>query len=180
MGKSPFHSGLLVIVVQWFYKFLQHLVATALTMWTNQRAEFKSCSLIEWHSSRSCNRMLQELGKPLQLTCIQQFSKIVIWLQEWEPHHPIKLQKDLSSALWLVHMVVAVATGCCKNLENCCMQVTTIISKSEWKWNLPTSFCNSKWKRKFAYEFLNSEWNGNFPINKFPMNFLLAPQILNS
>ena len=65
MGKSPFHSGLLVIVVQWFYKFLQHLVATALTMWTNQRAEFKSCNLIEWHSSRSCNRMLQELGKPL-------------------------------------------------------------------------------------------------------------------
>ena len=50
----------------------------------------------------------------------------------------------------------------------------------EWKWNLPTSFCNSKWKRKFAYEFLNSEWNGNFPINKFPMNFLLALQILNS
>ena len=48
------------------YKFLQHLVATALTMWTNQRAEFKSfCNLIEWHSSCSCNRMLQELGKPL-------------------------------------------------------------------------------------------------------------------
>ena len=55
MGKSPFHSGLLVIVVQ---PFLQYLVATALTMWTNQRAEFKSfCNLIEWHSSHSCKQI---------------------------------------------------------------------------------------------------------------------------
>jgi len=46
--------------------------------------------------------------------------------------------------------------------------------------NLPTSSCNSKWKRELAYKFFNSEWNGNFPINKFPMNLLLAPQILNS
>jgi len=29
-------------------------------------AEFKSfCNLIGWHSSRSCNQMLQELGKTL-------------------------------------------------------------------------------------------------------------------
>jgi len=46
--------------------------------------------------------------------------------------------------------------------------------------NLPTSSCNSKWKKELASKFFNSKWNGNFPINKFPMNFLLAPQILNS
>jgi len=39
-------------------------------------------------------------------------------------------------------------------------------------------FNNSKWE--LAYKFVNSEWNGYFPINKFSMNFLLAPQILNS
>jgi len=46
--------------------------------------------------------------------------------------------------------------------------------------NLPTSSCNSKWKRELAYKFFNSEWNGNFLINKFPIIFLLAAQILNS
>jgi len=53
-------------VVQRFSKFLQLPVATASTVWANQRAEFKSfCNLIGWHGSRSCNRMLQELGKAL-------------------------------------------------------------------------------------------------------------------
>jgi len=44
-----------------------------------------------------------------------------IRLQEWELCHPIKLQKDLYSVLWLVHTVDAVATGSCKNLEKCCI-----------------------------------------------------------
>jgi len=43
-----------------------------------------------------------------------------IRLQEREPCHPIKLQKDLNSALWLAHTVDAVATGSCKNLEKRC------------------------------------------------------------
>jgi len=40
--------------------------------------------------------------------------------QEWEPCHPIKLLKDLNSALWMAHTVDAVATGSCKNLEKRC------------------------------------------------------------
>jgi len=43
-----------------------------------------------------------------------------IQLQEWEQCHPIKLQKDLNSALWLAHTVDTVATGSCKNLEKRC------------------------------------------------------------
>jgi len=46
-----------------------------------------------------------------------------IRLQEREPCHPIKLQKDLNSALWLAHTVDAVATGSCKNLEKRCSLV---------------------------------------------------------
>jgi len=46
------------------------------------------------------------------------------------------------------------------------------------EWEFANKFNNSKWE--LAYKFFNSEWNGNFPINKFSMNFLLAPQILNS
>ena len=45
-----------------------------------------------------------------------------IRLQEWEPCHPIKLQKDLNSALSLAHTVDAVATGSCKNLEKRCIR----------------------------------------------------------
>jgi len=41
-----------------------------------------------------------------------------ILLQEREPCHPIKLQKDLNSAHWLAHTVDAVATRSCKYLEN--------------------------------------------------------------
>jgi len=41
-----------------------------------------------------------------------------IRLQEGEPCHPFKLQKDLNSAIWLAHTVV---TGSCKNLEKRCM-----------------------------------------------------------
>ena len=49
------------------------------------------------------------------------------------------------------------------------------------EWEFANMFYNSKWKRELAIAtFFNSEWNGNFPINKFPMNFLLAPAILNS
>jgi len=52
-----------------FSKFLQLPVATASTVWANQRAEFKSfCNLIGSHGSRSCNRMLQELGKTLYMS----------------------------------------------------------------------------------------------------------------
>ena len=43
-----------------------------------------------------------------------------IQLREQEPCHPIKLQKDLNSAVWLVHTVDVVATGSCKNLIKHC------------------------------------------------------------
>ena len=57
---------ILLMILQRFSKFLQLPVATASTVWANQRAEFKSfCNLIGWHGSHSCNRMLQELGKAL-------------------------------------------------------------------------------------------------------------------
>ena len=61
-------TGSVKTAVQRFSKFLQLPVATASNVWANQRAEFKSfCNLIGWHGSRSCNRMLQELGKVLYL-----------------------------------------------------------------------------------------------------------------
>ena len=45
---------------------LATFVAMVSTMWTNQRADFKSvCNLIRWHCSHSCKRMLQELGNML-------------------------------------------------------------------------------------------------------------------
>ena len=52
--------------VQRFSKFLQHPVARARTMPSNQIAEgFEFCSLIGSHGWRCCNRKLQELGKAL-------------------------------------------------------------------------------------------------------------------
>ena len=52
--------------IQRFSKFLQHPVARARTVPSNQIAEgFEFCSLIDSHGWRCCNRKLQELGKPL-------------------------------------------------------------------------------------------------------------------
>jgi len=57
---------MLLHILQRFSKFLQLPVATASTVWANQRAEFKSfCNLIGWYVPCSCNQMLQELGKAL-------------------------------------------------------------------------------------------------------------------
>ena len=48
------------------------------------------------------------------------------------------------------------------------------------EWEFANKFLQLEMEKEICLKFLNSEWNGNFPINKFPMNFLLAPQILNS
>ena len=67
-----------------------------------------------------CMRMRTILAQ-ITLTYSVFPSSCNIRLQEWEPCHPIKLQKDLNSALWLAHTVVTVATGSCKNLEKHCI-----------------------------------------------------------
>ena len=65
------------------------------------------------------------LNKHLQFSydVIHCYSVFPSWcnirLQEREPCHPIRLQKDLNSALWLAHTVDAIATRSCKNLEKC-------------------------------------------------------------
>jgi len=61
------------------------------------------------------------------------------------------------------------------------------------EWGFAYEFSELGMEMEFANKFLQLEmekeiclyvsqlqWNGNFPINKFPMNVLLAPQILNS
>ena len=74
-----------------------------------------------------------------------------IWLQEQKLCHPIKLQKDLNSALWLAHMVDTVATGSCKNLEKCRMRIINSMKISVmWSLNCWVQPMKCKWYR-YAY-----------------------------
>ena len=44
-------------------------------------------------------------------------------LQQHQPHEPIREQNLNPSAIWLDGTVLALATGCCMNLEKCCSQL---------------------------------------------------------
>ena len=72
-------QNLTVHLVQCFSKFLQHLVARATTVPSNQIAEgFEFWSLIGSHSWHCCNQKLQELGK----RCISSSLSSAVW-QLW-------------------------------------------------------------------------------------------------
>jgi len=67
-----------------FFQALATSVATVAGLWANQIAGFKSfCNLIGWHSSHSCNRILQELGKTLHCSSPQMVqARMGVW--KWD------------------------------------------------------------------------------------------------
>jgi len=67
-------------------------------------------------------------------------------------------------------MVGAVATGCCKNLENCCMQVSTVISNLEWNGDLPMSLRTRNGNGICQQVFATPNGKGNLPLSFSTLN----------